>query len=441
MPNILISTNCNLSCTYCFAKEKMQDKAHQEMSLDNVCKVISFLKRSGDLNFRMMGGEPTLHPQFRDILFLALKEGMHVDLLSNGTWPPEYNDWLTRISPSNLFFLLNIDHPDRYPIGLWKRIEKNLAVIGNRKGVSLSFNIFNKNPKFEYILDLAKTYNIHNIRLSFSLPVLGAYNERLDLEEYGFVSDFIIKFVRQGEDQGIEVRLDNAVPLCAFSYDQIGELILKGALDLGRNARCKPVVDIGPDLSVWCCFCLSKLDNRHLDEFNNIQDIQQYYQRMLNIYQENIFPMEKCFNCKYKILWGCQGGCITFSIERHGLGCDGIQQLKKTSSFMDENAVPILADNVHIMKYEIPKESYVLRNNVTGAEIEIGTGFLPLISLLDGKHTFRELVEAIVELNHHDESDDAMDIFERQIQEECYRNLLFEFLNKDFLALSPVMTN
>ena len=113
--------------------------------MDNVRKVIAFLKKSDFPNFRMMGGEPTLHPKFAEILELALLEGMHVNLLSNATWPLAYNDLFNRISPNNLLFLLNIDHPDNYSTELWERIETNLSSISGRKGVSISFNIFEKN--------------------------------------------------------------------------------------------------------------------------------------------------------------------------------------------------------------------------------------------------------------------------------------------------------
>ena len=81
---------------------------------------------------------------------------------------------------------------------------------------------------------------------------------------------FVVDFARRAEARKVSVQLDNAVPLCIFTHEQIGELILKGTLDLTRNPRCRPVVDIGPDLTVWCCFCLSQLFNRHLSELKDL---------------------------------------------------------------------------------------------------------------------------------------------------------------------------
>ena len=58
---------------------------------------------------------------------------MRVDLLSNATWPESYNELFNRISPRRLFFLLNVDHPDRYPGKIWEKIQRNLAAVSGRE--------------------------------------------------------------------------------------------------------------------------------------------------------------------------------------------------------------------------------------------------------------------------------------------------------------------
>jgi len=171
---------CNLSCEYCFASEKMVNCPNKNISMSNVQKVIEFFKRSDYRVFRMMGGEPTMHPRFQYVLELALNEEMRVDLLSNATWNHRLNDIFARISPNRLLFLLNIDHPDNYSLTLWKKIEKNLNALKGRRGISLSFNIFKKKPKYEYVLELIENYEISTVRLSFSLPVLGINNAYLE---------------------------------------------------------------------------------------------------------------------------------------------------------------------------------------------------------------------------------------------------------------------
>ena len=132
------------------------------------------------------------------------------------------------------------------------------------------------------------------------------------------MAPFVVEFAGRAEQAGIQVGMDNAVPLCMFSYEQAGELMMKGVIDLKRNMRCEPVIDIGPDLKVWCCFCLSKMWNRHLDEFKNLEEVHTYFSKALGLYQGRLFPMEECNDCRYRDRWGCQGGCITHAVMKHG---------------------------------------------------------------------------------------------------------------------------
>jgi radical SAM protein with 4Fe4S-binding SPASM domain len=434
MPNVLLTTGCNLSCQYCFAQEKMHGK-RKDISFGDVRKVIAFLRRSNCPIFRVMGGEPTLHPQFIEIVQLALQEGMHVDVLSNGTWTDKCNDFFSRISPHRMLFLLNVDHPDSYTPRQWQRIENNLAAITGRKGVTLSFNIFEKQPRYAYIFDLTTRYDIRNIRMSFSLPVFGAQNTYLDIEEHKGMAPFIMQFVREAESHGVTAQLDNALPLCIFSYEQAGELMLKGVLDPRRNARCEPIIDIGPDLTVWFCFCLSKLYNRRLAEFENLQEIQAYYREVMHVYQDVIFPMEECYDCDYREVWGCQGGCITHSIlkdkGRH-LGEKWIE-----AEHWREDAAIALAEEVSIRRYEIPTDSFVLSEDRSGINVEVDGAFAPLWPLLDGQRTPRQVIDGFVAGDGDQGLLNPTDAFTRQVMKEGLEDLLLGFWRQGFLVQVP----
>lgn len=430
MPNVLLTTSCNLSCTYCFAIERMKTTPQAYMSLDDVRKVISFLKRSNYPIFRMMGGEPTLHPRFADITNLVLSEGMRIDLLSNATWPTRLNDLLTRISPGSLLFLLNVDHPDTYRGTLWSTIERNLRAIAGRDGVSLSFNIFSTSPRYEYVLDLAERYDFRRIRLSFSLPILGLENAFLPLEDYFKMSSFVVQFAREAERKSIAVGLDNAMPLCMFSFKEAGELILKGVLDLQRNARCEPIVDIGPDLSIWSCFCLSEFENRRLEEFSSLEEIRRYYAQTVRPYQDEVFPLEACYTCNYRELWGCQGGCIAFSMKQ----AESAQPRGAGLRWRDEMVLS-LADVVSLQKYDLPEPTFVMRNRKTGAQVQLGSSLLSLLHILDGRHTANAIVSSFSQRTAGTNSD-PVTAFEQDVMADGFKDVLLGLLREGFLVAS-----
>jgi MoaA/NifB/PqqE/SkfB family radical SAM enzyme len=393
MANVLLTTRCNLRCPYCFAQEKLSEGQRLSMALSDAEKVMDFLQRSNHPLFRVMGGEPTLHPDFPRILEMALRKGMRVDVLSNATWPESYNELFRRISPRRVVFLLNIDLPERYAPNIWQRIEQNLAAISDRGSITLSFNIFEKQPRYEYIFELTKKYGIDKIRMSFSLPVVGANNACLKLEDYKDLAPFVVGFARRAEEEGVQVKMDNAVPLCMFTHEQAGELLLKGVIDLERNMRCSPVIDIGPDLRVWCCFCLSKMWNRHLDEFENLDQVRAHFQRALSVYQDRLYPLEACTDCRYRDRWHCQGGCLTHTVMKYGELVAEIEPAQQPGDGWKPGTALALSPDVLVRRFDMPEESYAVTNRVTGMELEVDASFAPLLGCLDGHHSPGEIID------------------------------------------------
>ena len=86
----------------------------------------------------------------------------------------------------------------------------------------------------------------------------------------------------------------------AFTDAQAGKLLLHGVLDLHRNTRCNPIIDIGPDLTIWSCFCLSGLANRKLNDFRTLQEAKEYFYEVWSVYQDKVYPMKKCNECLYR---------------------------------------------------------------------------------------------------------------------------------------------
>ncbi|MGA2262786.1 MAG: radical SAM protein [Acidobacteriota bacterium] len=431
MANVLLTTRCNLHCAYCFAQERLQENRNQVMTLADAAKVIGFLKRSGHPIFRAMGGEPTLHPGFPAILQMALEQDMRVDVLSNATWPDSYNALFRRVSPRRLLFLLNIDHPDSYSPHVWRRIQNNLEAVAGRGTVTLSFNIFEKQPRYEYLLDLIRAHGINKLRMSFSLPVVGVHNACLSLDDLKEMGSFVVDFVHQVEALGVNAQLDNAFPLCIFNHEQAGELLTKGVFDLQRNARCGPIIDIGPDLSVWCCFCLSHLWNRHLDEFENLQAIEDFYKQAMSAYQGRLFPLDECHQCRYREVWGCQGGCLSYTILKHGdmaygtepAGADGWR----------DDAILALSPGVEIERYDLPVESFAVRHKGSRVEMEVDASLHTLLEMLDGTRPAGQVIERFAERGIDPKIDGPVAEFAARATQQAARNLLLELRRQGFI--------
>ncbi|HEX2207173.1 MAG TPA: radical SAM protein [Longimicrobium sp.] len=76
-----LTSVCNFSCTHCIREEGGKGF----LPLDLVRKVLAEAERYQNVNFvTFTGGEPTLHPQFADLLALVVRHGHHFGFVTNG---------------------------------------------------------------------------------------------------------------------------------------------------------------------------------------------------------------------------------------------------------------------------------------------------------------------------------------------------------------------
>ena len=77
MPNIALTTYCNLHCPYCFADTMINTEDIKNINLEKfkfICDwVLKDKPKEAKGHIGLIGGEPTLHPQFKEILYLVDK--------------------------------------------------------------------------------------------------------------------------------------------------------------------------------------------------------------------------------------------------------------------------------------------------------------------------------------------------------------------------------
>lgn len=107
MANIVLTTYCNLHCPYCFADKMIKQEDIKNIDLVQFKKILNWL--DGDGRIGLIGGEPTLHPQFKEILEIISNYNQDTEfiLFTNGIYLEQYIPFL----PKNLSILINLNQP------------------------------------------------------------------------------------------------------------------------------------------------------------------------------------------------------------------------------------------------------------------------------------------------------------------------------------------
>src|SRR5579875_3686647 len=81
--DVYITSLCNRHCTYCFLPQEFFSSGTR-MSLDGFAGVVTWSLREGVSEITLLGGEPSLHPQFGDMVSHAAAHGLAVRVVTNG---------------------------------------------------------------------------------------------------------------------------------------------------------------------------------------------------------------------------------------------------------------------------------------------------------------------------------------------------------------------
>lgn len=313
--NLMLNNYCNLKCSYCFASCNPQDK--EEISDENLKYAISFLKRSGQHQLRILGGEPTLHPKFEKIIVNGIWDDYFKSILvfSNGIClTPELTQKI--ISPKTSF-LINLNSPEIIGQKLYEKTIENLHAMveiyvrkGGRPQITLGLNIFEPNFNYSYILEETKKLGLDKIRYSITVPSQSGL--QIGLDYYRQYIPRIMEFLDECYKNNIKTNLDcNNPPKCLYSADELRNIVLSEHNIASRN-QCSPAMDIRPNLDVSRCFVFEDVIKVNIKDFNNATELTKYFYNKIDRFKFTIPTYPECTTCTFFKDKKCQGGCLSY---------------------------------------------------------------------------------------------------------------------------------
>lgn len=288
------------------------------LSWENLIYLADLFQCSGERRFPLLGGEPSLHPYFNDMIVYLLERNFDVNVFTSGIMSDHILDEATSlfmdVPHDRLSFICNLNDPDKTPTRLAEieSIKRFLKTFGER--IVPGFNIYQTDFNLEFLFHYINKYGLHrNIRLGLAHPIVGRKNKFIPLDDIDAIIDRLFSYVPLFERLRIKPGMDCGFPMCRFSDKQLAWLYRHtgGKYDFG----CGPVIDIGPDMTVWPCFPLSSFQNKSVFEFNTLQEMHDFYQDIHNkIKVEASGIYKECDNCIYREDHHCAGGCLAHNL-------------------------------------------------------------------------------------------------------------------------------
>lgn len=81
--DVYISSQCNRRCTYCFLPADFF-MSGQRMRVESFSGIVNWSKRHGVQEITLLGGEPSLHPSFAEMIRIVNDKKMAVRVVTNG---------------------------------------------------------------------------------------------------------------------------------------------------------------------------------------------------------------------------------------------------------------------------------------------------------------------------------------------------------------------
>lgn len=304
--NLAITLNCNRRCAFCFTWRGDQ-AAVPFMSRVRFEAALDLLVRNGIQQARLLGGEPTTHPDFVWLLDRALDRGLEVVVFTGGLLPHALRDALRARADRPILLMINVAYPFQGVDATAQR--RTLEALGPL--CALGITIDRPAPELGFLLDLQAEYALHPlVRLGLAHPAGGRENRFLHPKKYRGVGQRVAGFAGLAESRGVAVEFDCGWIPCMFP-DALPPALAGRRDALGQ--RCGPVLDLLPDGTLLSCFALADDPRARGPLGSPVDDLRcAFARRLATARAATVFP--HCDECTWRREHGCVGGCLAMAL-------------------------------------------------------------------------------------------------------------------------------
>lgn len=335
MANIVITDKCNLHCPYCFANDFVnKSKVVHEITIENFKKALDFALSENSERVGIIGGEPTLHSKFSEILTLLINDDRvkKVLIYTNGI---NLNRYFHLLQNPKFQFLVNCNSPKQIGTKLYNRLVLNLVKLAeydkgnNLNRFTIGYNIYYPIFEYDYIIDLMKKLGLEFLRMSIVVPDFSKPDCESAFDYFLKGKKQFLKFLDDMLSNDIVPYFDcNKMLSCLYTDEDFlflkhlffNNSVRKSIVWNNSNSifnsyvECSPVIDIYWDLTASRCFGISNFRKTSITEFENVKALRNYYVENVDNKLKSIPTNENCSSCAEGQKGHCSGGCLGFKL-------------------------------------------------------------------------------------------------------------------------------
>lgn len=313
--NIVINGKCSKNCEFCFQDKEFRSK--KDMGIKMFKDIVDWLINSHtpgtEVRIALLGGEPTIHPQFDDMLNYIILKQLNSErkikflLISNGDNIEKHISKLKEIK--NTSILLNISSmlSDEEVLNKLNILTKNNIHFVPSFTVS-TYSILNN---LKFICDNFKT--IEKFRIASASDSL-----QTSFDYFTINKKYILEAYRYLTKENREISMDcTKIPKCVFTKKEWDDFDFLNVVYRGENpmgASCSSSMgDILPDGTITHCMPLYNMKHEKLkySDFDNVFQAFTYTHRLLvPRVIEKMEKSDKCKNCIEYKTGRCFAGCL-----------------------------------------------------------------------------------------------------------------------------------
>ncbi len=321
MANLILTNVCNLNCPFCFATEHHETEdsvAATRLSLTEYQRLLKFI---GEEAVRFCGGEPTLHPEFPQMLDLALeKRGREVFIMSNGVWPDRVRTHIARLGRGKrkrIGYLFNVLSEEHYRPQQRVQLQRTLETVSPTR-VTLGVTLYRAPHHVDHLFELAQHYGVSRIRYSVAAPnVTDPRSWNIDAErDFPLLASVVYGLVMRAQRLGLKVYSDcGYLPPCMFTEEQLDAMYPNADAVRAEAFSCRGPTDIGAGHQSWRCYGLYSTMRADVNDFPHVGALSAHFaRRTAELDHVDLFD---CATCEIRERYACAGGCYALrSVQR-----------------------------------------------------------------------------------------------------------------------------